>query len=329
MGIRGLTGWIKWATPTSLTEPTWTDFSGKTIGIDILGLLYKVKAQRACPLKYMAQFIISCKSKDITPIFIFDGKPPDAKRDALKKRNAIRIQNTESLKHLETYVAPFIETESEKAALEAKLKVLLQNTSYFTSEERDLCKQLCYAAGVLCLNATGEADDILAYLFKNGNLDAVISCDLDMLARGVRSLLVPLAWTMPGDNEGWILYNLDTILTSTQLDYEKFVEMCVLMGCDYTVSQRCLPYKSAYWATKYRGDLLKTLEVMNVRDETPYMNAIARLKGLIETPDSLMGEKQWNKLVAGAPEKETHSLLLFREGPLATLSESEFAILLN
>jgi 5'-3' exonuclease len=169
------------------------------------------------------------------------------------------------------------------------------------------------------LNATGEADDVLAHLTRKGIFAAVISCDLDMLARGVENLFVPSLWSMPGDADGWVAYNLPSILSHVRLSYDSFVEMAVLMGSDYNVGTRCLQYKSAYWAIKYRGEILKTLEVLGVGDETPYYAAIERLKGLCETEESLMGEKQWKKLADGNPPLEKEALALFRDGPLKTL----------
>ncbi len=319
MGIRGLTGWVKWAAPQTLQTPNWVDYSGKTIGVDILGQLYKIKAQRSCPLVYMAQFIAACKQQNINPIFIFDGRPPEAKRAALKQRSEIRSASIESLKILETKVVPYVETQSEQEALEARIRTLTTHTSYLSSEERDLCKQLCYAAGVICINATGEADDVLAFLSRNGTLAAIVSSDLDMLARGVENLLVPFTQSMPGDLDGWTAYNLPAILEKVCLTKDQFVEMCVLMGSDYNVHQRCLPYRSAYWAIKYRGDLLKTLEVLGVADETPYYNAIKRLQGLCETEETLMGQKQWSKIASGNPSVEPASLAVFRAGPLKGL----------
>jgi flap endonuclease-1 len=327
MGIRGLTGWIRWTNPQGFASPEWSDFTGKTLGIDILGQLYKIKAQRSCPLKYMAEFIVHCKKLNITPVFIFDGKPPEAKRAALKERSALRESSLASLKVLETEVAPYVSTADERSALEARIKALSAYTSFLSSDERDLCKQLCYACGVLCLNATGEADDALAYLAHNGTFDAVVSSDLDLLARGVRQLLVPQNWSMPGDADGWVLHTLPSILHKVSLTYDQFVEMCVLMGSDYTVGLRSLPYKSAYWAIKYRGELLKTLEVLGVPEETPYVEAVRRLKGLCETEETLMGEKQWAKLKAGAPPVEPNSLDLFFAKPLATLPESSRVLL--
>jgi flap endonuclease-1 len=327
MGIRGLTGWVRWAAPESLQSPNWSDYADQTIGVDILGALYRIKARQSCPLTYMAQFIAGCKRLRIKPVFVFDGKPPDVKRPALEARSALRAESVEHLSLLEREVAPLVSTPQEKSAYDARKKTLLQNTSYFTSEERDQCKQLCYAAGVLCLNATGEADDVLAHLYHKGYFKAVVSNDLDLLARGISDVLVPQIYAAPGDHDGWLHYDLKAILHKVGLSHVEFVQMCVLMGCDYTVGQKNLPYRSAFFAIKYRGELLKTLAVLEVLDEKPYYAAIDRLNGLCETEESLMGEKQWAKFREGPPSVEPTSLATFRQDALKTLPEAVFAAL--
>lgn len=294
MGIRGLTGWIRWAAPKTVSAPNWPEYQNTIIGIDILGFLYKAKARKECPYEYLALFIVACKQLQFTPVIIFDGKPPDAKRPALIQRAETRD---------------------------------LKRTDYFTSEERDVCKQICYAAGILCLNASGEADDVLAYFSRKGYFKAVISSDLDLLPRGVETLIVPEGADLPGALAGWRTYTLSAILATVDMTYNKFVEMCVLMGCDYTTGQKSLPYKSACWAIKNRRDMLKILETMGVLDETPYTDSIRRLKGELQTRVTLMGEKQWEKWEAGPPLSEYEALSRFRTTHLATLSDEDFLLL--
>ncbi len=329
MGIRGLTGCIKWAAPTAMQKPDWSKYKGTKIGVDILGFLYKTKAQRSCPILYIARLIAAFRKLDITPVMIYDGKPPDAKRAALKQRAALRETSEVTLKVLESDLASVPMSESQKTVVEEKLKTLSLNSSYFTSEERDLSKQFLYACGVLSLNATGEADDVLAHFARRGEFAAIISNDLDLLARGVETLLVPENYALPGDPDGWVLYNLPVLLTALGFTYEQFVEMCVLMGCDYTVGHKSLPYKSAYWAIKYRGAIELTLKQLHVASAEPYMDAIERLKGNCETISTLMGEKQWDKYAAGAPSLERETLALFRKGPLAALDDLSYKCILN
>jgi flap endonuclease-1 len=327
MGIRGLTGWIRWAAPETRKAPDWAALKGAKVGVDILGFLYKTKAQRLCAVRWLAQFIAACTLYEIQPVLVFDGKPPDCKRAALTQRSATRLHCTEKYTQLSQEAAVVPMTEGQKSVIDAHLELLGKQTTYFTSEERDHCKQFLYACGVLALNASGEADNVLAYFVRRGDFAAVISNDLDLLARGVEQLLVPDHYALPGDTDGWIQYNLSAILDSSHLSYEQFLEMCVLMGCDYTVGHKSLPYKSAYWAIRYRGALQSTLNVLHVTDSSVYDEAIERLRGTYDTPESLMGEKQWEKWTIGAPPKEQSALNDFRKTTLSKLPQEIYNVL--
>ena len=324
MGIRGLTGCIKWAASPGATVPNWTDFKGKQIGIDILGFLYKAKSQQSSIFRYLTRFIIACKKHDIIPVPIFDGKPPEEKRNALKQRSALRIKSDVKQKALEHDLEHIVFSDKQKTILQNEIRSLQSNSSYLTSEERDQAKQFFYACGILSLNAAGEADNVLAYFAKRDMLAAVISNDLDLLCRGVELLLVPDTYALPGDTSGWTQYSLKIILESTGFRYDQFVEMCVLMGCDYTATLRSLPYKNAYWAIKRRGTIDKTLALLGIMDTTPYIKAVNNIVGYGETMDTLMGVKQWDKWTAGAPQSEPLTLLSLRNGILTDIDEVLF-----
>lgn len=295
MGIRGLTGFIQWAAPSAQLTPDWKMWHGKKIGIDILGFLYKTKAHKMSTIEYLANFIIECKNYGITPVMIFDGKPPNEKRETLRQRTELRTTSEQKIVKLANDLTHVPITEVHKSVVDMHLNILAQNATYFTSQERDFVKQFFYACGVVSLNATGEADDALAYLSKNDQLAAIISYDMDLLPRGVNTLIVPQGLPLLSDKTKWIQYDLKKLCECIGFEYNKFVEMCVLMGCDYTAGLTTIPYKSAYWAIKYRGQITQTLESLGVKDNAPYYEAINRLHGTYITKESLMGEKQWEK----------------------------------
>lgn len=327
MGIRGLTGWIAWAAPTAIQQPAWHTWKGKHIGVDILGFLYRAKAQSTDPLHFLATFIVATKRLGIRITPIFDGKPPDEKRHALAQRSAVRNTSDEQKKVLLDDLESVPMTQEQRTVVESKVKTLTVAANYLTSEERDKAKQLFYAAGIVPLNATGEADNVLAYFCKRDMFDAVMSNDLDLLARGVETLLVPEPYALPGDKCGWKVYSLSGILKEVGFSYQQFVEMCVLMGSDYTSSQRTLPYKSAFWSIKYRGDLKKTLEFLHIHDASPYERAYTILVGSSETAESLMGAKQWEKLASDPPPIEHDALAEFRKSHLLHITDDEFQVL--
>jgi hypothetical protein len=143
----------------------------------------------------------------------------------------------------------------------------------------------------------------------------------------VHNLLVPEPYTLPGDKCGWKLYNLPAILSAVHFTQQQFVEMCILMGCDYTAAHRSLPYKSAFWSIKYRGPIENTLNYLHIDDHAPYKKAYEILVGSTETTESLMGIKQWEKLAAAAPNVEPDALTEFRKSFLTTMTEHEYAML--
>ncbi len=303
----------------------WSQWKGKKIGVDILGFLYKAKAQHYSPLLYLAKMIIAFKKHDIIPVPIFDGKPPDEKRDALKQRSALRIESESKKQILMNDMEHVQMTDEQRNVVVTALKTLELNSSYLTSDERDEAKQLFYAAGIVPLNATGEADNVLAYFSKRGELDAVISNDLDLLARGVKVLLVPENYALPGDIDGWKEYVLSDILDKAKITYSQFVDMCVLMGCDYTVGYGSIPYKSAYWCIKYGiMDIEYALKKHGITECEKYKKAAEILSGIHETSESLMGAKQWEKLASPPPKCESETLLKFRKTHLKSLTDSEY-----
>jgi hypothetical protein len=326
MGIRGLTGWIKW-TMGDTKSVDWSHWKGKKIGVDILGFLYKAKAQHYNPLLYLARFIAACKKHDIHIVPIFDGKPPDEKREALKQRSALRTQSVAKKQVLMEDMEHVPMSDEQRTVVVSALRTLELNASYLTSEERDLAKQLFYACGIIPFNATGEADTVLAYFSKREEFAAVISNDLDLLARGVETLLVPDNYALPGDASGWNLYSLPDILAHTKLSYSQFVDMCVLMGCDYTAGHKSLPYKSAYWSIKYGMGIEYALKKHGIINTEPYKKATELLSGTSETQESLMGSKQWDKLLLPLPQCESETLANFRKSQLTTLTDSEYILL--
>ena len=327
MGIRGLCSWIQWACPSSVIEPDWEKWKGKTIGIDILGLLYNAKARKQCPFHYLGKLIVRSKQFEIRIVPIFDGRPPTEKSETIKMRNQVREDCLAKLAILENDLEHTEMSESQRMLLISNIDKLEKKGSHISSDERELAKQLFYACGILPLNASGEADNVLAYFAKREEFDAIISNDFDLLARGVETLLVPEFYALPGDKSGWAQYSLSCILKTVNFQYEQFLEMCVIMGSDYNAGQKVLPYKSAYWSIKFGGSFDKTLVKMKADDIGVYHTALNMLRGEGETKEKLMGEKQWEKWANTMPACEPEVLDVLRSTLFKDLSDAEFSVL--
>jgi 5'-3' exonuclease len=302
MGIRNLQNWIRWAVPQTVQSPNWAQFSGKRVGVDILGFLYRAKSCGVYPILYTAYMIAACKQLNITPVVIFDGKPPCEKHKILEQRTLIRNESRIKKSQLEAAAV----SECTKKELQ-KLEL---NSTYFTSEERDQVKQFLYSCGILSLNASGEADNTLAYFSRKGWISAVLSSDFDLLARGVETLIVPDGNTVPGEHS-WKQYTLSSMLLHSDMNYTQFAEMCVLMGSDYTAGLRSIPFKTAYWTVKHSGSIEYTLARYNIRDTKPFARAKQILTGVLDTEELLMNQKQWDKWNGEHPNVELDTLKQF------------------
>lgn len=328
MGIRGLHSWIRWTAAEQIKQPIWEQFHNKKIGIDILGFLYKAKAHKIHVVHYLGEFIVRCRMYGIIPIPVFDGKPPDEKRPMLNLRAERREEASIKAAKLISDIASIRIPSNRREVIENEIKRLEYNSSYLTSDERNLAKQFFYSCGIVSFNANGEADNVLAYLSRRGFIDAVISNDFDLLTRGVENLLVPQMYALPGDKSGWTVFSLSSILKSVSFTYEQFVEMCILMGCDYLPKEYSKPYRMAYWSIKYHGDMEKIVKESGY-DIQKYLIAKSILVGNEETPEKLMGDKQWEKWWTYKPKVEPDTLNEFQNLYLSDFTEREMRLLLT
>lgn len=268
MGIKSLHKWLSWACKAP-TAVNWTTFTNQTIGVDILGFIYRAKQDSKDPIRELTNLILLWKSNKIHPLFVFDGKSPPEKRGTASARRKQKEWQQ---------VAP-------------------ENLS-LTGSERDATKQLLYATGCLYLNATGEADSLLAFLYRRGDIQAIVSMDMDFLARGCETLLVPY-------KSSWQHYSLSAILRDSELTYLQFLQLCVILGCDYTPTLPTLNYQRAYLLIRHKGSsLFEILKHEGIRNPNAWYHAMELLEGANDSWETLLSESQRSKWCLGFPTCE-------------------------
>ena len=93
MGIKGLKALIKKHVPESISN--LSNLSGKTICVDSSILLYKFRHIYKQDNFHILGFLhetIKLLEQNVKVIYVFDGKPPDAKRGVLNKRKEPNIK---------------------------------------------------------------------------------------------------------------------------------------------------------------------------------------------------------------------------------------------
>ncbi len=250
----------------------------------------------------VASLLVRMRRMHVTPIVVFDGRPPATKAEVTEQRRADRNAAQQEIDQLRIQLEQ-TESEHERGLIENRLLELQRKAPPVTRSDKDELKQFLYAAGVLALTPNGEADDVLAYLSRTGQVQAVVSTDMDMLARGVACLIVPET------DDTMILsqYYLADVLSGLHVTYEQFVEACMMMGTDYTPkSWRTVPPGLAI--SMVRGGVRWNPMQHGEEICRAMWAGVDLLAGVGVEWTALMGEKQYEKWAAGAPAKELENL---------------------
>lgn len=306
MGIRGLAGYLKWKSPNSRKNIQWHKHAGERWAIDCSCLLYRARAAGLEPITVIASLLVRMRAARIEPIVIFDGKPPSMKAETLEQRRAVRETAILELEEIQEGLQATGLSEVERAEREVRVSELQAKAPRVSAKDRDDIKKFLYSAGVLFITASGEADDILAFLARRGDIAAVVSTDMDMLARGVPVLVVPET------HDATVLTGifLSSALSDLRLTYEQFVRACVLMGTDYmrrdwkTVEPR-FAVEDARRGTSF-NDMGFAPEICSQLDR-----AASILQGEGVRWEDMLSESQQAKWAAGAPAKEPENLDVF------------------
>lgn len=343
MGIRGLHICIKKTVPLAVSTVNWVDWRGCRIGIDIQCFLYRALSRGQSPLEAIAAQIVYFKNAGINIVYIFDGKPPKEK-DALNDKRS--LERRQAIKKCDELKGALLnENDADKrVAMEAEIRALESRFPSLTYEMKDEIKKFLYASGTLFICANCEADTLLAYWYRRGIIDAVVSHDYDFVARGCRLLappaldqskLVPildqrkptldLTSASPFLCELWEDYQPEKIWRSLRLSEAQFVDMCVLLGSDYTPGLPIVPWKSALTAFQH-GDTMEMIwarhtfsnwRQVNMKEKLLAELLILRkarriLCGEDDLPESMMEELQWTKWSAGQQKAEPDALNEFK-----------------
>lgn len=306
MGIRGLIACIHACAPDAVSPPDWRALRGATVGVDVLCFVHRGREAGVRPLLHMARQVVAYRRLSIRPLFVFDGRAPPEKGCS--------------------------SSGSRSGSGSSATAKRTPSAGALTAGERDELKRFLYAAGCLFVQAVGEADTVLAHLARRGEIAAVVSGDMDMLARRVPLLIAPAqgrpatrgaaaaAPPDPGAAAGWHAYDLQRISARLRLPVPAFQRLCLLLGSDYTPDVPAVPWEAALVLARRCADLPAAWEALRATRQPPYAqvpaaSAVAQLhraadllEGADDTPDSLLRASQWDKVVRGEPPVEPQEL---------------------
>ena len=165
-------------------------------------------------------------SNGILPVFVFDGDPPDAKRNTIQKRQDNKEKlyvRIEELRELENKAEKI---EDKKVFSDEIIKISSQIIRIKKSHITE-CKELLEKSGIPYCTAPADAEKYCAFLQKNGLIDYTVTDDTDAMTFGCEKII------KTSINK---IVEIDTykVLQNFGMTTEMFIDFCILSGCDYS-----------------------------------------------------------------------------------------------
>ena len=242
MGVRGLQNFIRqYSVPRSLEDLLDPKNQKQKIGIDISFYLYRWQGN----IERILAFIKSLQENKHHVILAFDGRAEDGKMwEAQRRRDAREVELQSANKILEMLETEDLSDE-QRFMLERKAAEHQKRGWSLTKEIRHAIKERFYIEKIPMVKAQGEADGLLASMSARGDLDIVISGDMDLLAMGARIL-----WTPLEDCIHYREYNRDVILQELGMSDWQFRSLCAMCFTETSQEQNNFNIQQAYQMLK-------------------------------------------------------------------------------
>lgn len=294
MGIHGLSKLIADEAPGALKEREMGHFFNRVIAIDASMCLYQFliavrsdgfqlttrSGDTTSHLMGIFYRTIRLMENGIKPVYVFDGKPPEQKRDELSKREDRRIETQKAIDKVnESRRSPSrisIDGDDDNAEsnntkdrderIKKEINKLNRRLVKVTRTHVNEAIELLRLMGVPCINAESEAEATCAALVKSGEAFATATEDMDALTFGSPIVLRHMSFN-PAKTQ-IKEYNYQQMLNELQLSREEFIDLCILMGCDYCASIKGIGPKRAIQLIRDHHDIETVLKKIDTSKYT-------------------------------------------------------------
>jgi len=248
-------------------EIRFEDLRGKLLAVDANNVLHQflalIRTKTTFPLMgpngtvtshlvgllYRTTHLIS--EYHITPVFIFDGKPPILKRGEIEKRRKLR----------EKAIIEWQKALKEGDYARAFSKAV--RTGILTSEMIEDAKTLLKLLGIPWIQAPAEAEAQAAYMARKGDVWASSSRDYDTLLFGAPRLVRYLTITgrefLPSKGVSRPLKPelivLEEVLSKIGVTREQLIDLSILIGTDFNDGIKGIGPKIALKLVKKHGKI--------------------------------------------------------------------------
>jgi flap endonuclease-1 len=267
MGIKSLTYLIKQQCEQDCIETKKLyELSGKRVAIDASLYIYQslinirkdgdtFKNKKGNDISHLLGIFnktLNLLTLNIEPIYIFDGKPPKEKQDIINKRKKIASDCKQQIVD---------ETDLEK------INSLKKKTVRLTYEIVEDVKNLLEVMGVSYIHMEGEAEGLASELCRLKYVDYIMTEDMDSLVFGCPMLIRKCIHRNVKIKDSITIFNLEKILDNFKLNFDQFVELCILCGCDYCPNIPKIGSITAFKLIQNFGTVEKFLEYNKINNK--------------------------------------------------------------
>ena len=247
MGIKNLIKVIEKYAPTAIKKTKIDKYNNKILAIDFSLLLYKIIyaiRKNGYDLKngniittHIHSLLLKIKGfirHNITPVFVFDGIPPEIKEETLKKRDEFH---------------KIMQIKYYKAVTQDEKKKYYFMKSEITYQEIKDCMELIKLFGYTIVESLEEADGQLADLIKKGKVDYIVTDDMDILVFGGTKIIKNFSV----DKKRYMQeIDLNKFKEKAGLSQDQIIDISIMLGCDYCPSIKGIgPIKSYNFIKQY------------------------------------------------------------------------------
>ncbi|KAH7369578.1 flap endonuclease-like protein 1 [Rhexocercosporidium sp. MPI-PUGE-AT-0058] len=234
MGIKQLFSIIREECPNAYKESEIKAQFGRKVAIDasmsIYSFLIAVRSggemltnedgETTSHLMGMFYRTLRIVDNGIKPVYVFDGAPPKLKSGELAKRFQRKAEATEGLE------------EAKETGTAEDVEKFSRRTVRVTREHNAECQRLLKLMGIPYIIAPTEAEAQCAVLARAGKVYAAASEDMDTLCFDSPVLLRHLTFSEQRKEPIQEIF-LEKVLEGLNMDRKQFVDLCILLGCDY------------------------------------------------------------------------------------------------
>ena len=300
MGVQGLSKLITEVAPQAVKKTNIKNYMGLKVAVDISTslnqFLFASKSERnhiedettkeTAHISGTFYRTIRMVNQGIRPVYVFDGRPPTMKLGVVEKRRQRLIDAEKAL---------------EKAKEFGNVEEIKKYSSRIVKVDEshiDDCKHLLNLMGIPYIQAPCEAEAQCAELVKGDKVFGVGAEDMDALAFGSKILLRNLT-TSERRNIPVREFNYYRILQDFKMSDHQFIDLCILIGCDYCDKINGIGPKRGIKLIQEQRCIENILKVIDrkkyiVPDNWMYESA----RQLFINPDVISAssvELQWNK----------------------------------